>query len=39
MLLSMSDTVPQQLAPTLYEAYDNDALVNKFPARGIGETL
>jgi hypothetical protein len=37
VLLSMSDTVPQQLAPTPYEAYDNDLLVNKFPAQGSGE--
>ena len=28
----MADIVPQQLAPVLYEAYDNGLAVNKFPA-------
>jgi hypothetical protein len=37
MLLSMAEIVPQQLAPVLYEAYDNGLAVNKFPALAGGE--
>ena len=32
----MPDMVPQQLAPTLYGAYDNDLSVNKFHAAVAG---